>query len=131
MFVTFKNSNKIGVFSYEPKRIAQSLLKLNIEESNLITLTDLPVSNLHSAHSFLALEHQEPNEDLQFSIFENTLGTKFSSAGGDNKSDQQGSGNKKKSGWSLSDLRIFVVPLLIMGLLCYNFCGGSDKPSNA
>ena len=65
LYMTFENSNKIGMFPFEPRRIYNSL-QAAIEEnsdSKLVALTELPVQDIFSDQGNIVLQHAESNEN--------------------------------------------------------------------
>lgn len=67
--VVFKNSNQFAMLSYEPKRMFRSLTEHGLSSSDVISLTDEPISDIHTNQRNIIIEHQKPSP-IQYSIFE-------------------------------------------------------------
>lgn len=131
MYVTFENSNQIGMLNFEPKRVFPSLVQQDFanSKSKLITLTDQNIQELHSSYSSIILEHAktaDDSEQVQFSIFENTFGAVKTSAqsGAPGEANEKGSADSGKG----STYTYLIVPLAVAAVLVYQlYCKTSPK----
>jgi hypothetical protein len=67
IYVTFENSNQIGMLNFEPKRVFPSLIQQDFanSKSKLITLTNQNIKELHSSYSSIILEHAQTDNDSE------------------------------------------------------------------
>jgi len=132
LYVIFKNSNQFGMLSYEPKRMLRSLMEHGLAVSNVISLTDEPVSDIHIKQHTIIVEHDKSSSPIQYSLFENASAAKGGPAGGGSStsSDSASSGSaKSSSSWSFSSLQYLLVPGIVTLVVLYQLClKESPKP---